>query len=66
MHPDNSEFKEFVGTDISFTIKKDAHSKDIYLIFMKKLFNLCQNALNDFLTEADEIVPNTRQGKSSK
>jgi hypothetical protein len=46
-----------------FEIRKKPHDEDEIIISITDLFNLCEDAVNKFLKEADIIVPNSEQNK---
>ena len=50
-------------TGQAFFIGKTHDGNDVYMISIKELWELCQNAINEFSKDIDAIVPNSKQGK---
>jgi hypothetical protein len=42
---------------------KDSDGNDVYVISIKELCELCENAINIFFEDIDTIVPRSKQGK---
>lgn len=59
---DNQSLNQGVSNQ-AFFIAKTADGKVIYMISIKELWELCDNAINDFYKEIDKIVPASKQGK---
>jgi hypothetical protein len=47
----------------AFFIGKTSDGKDVYVISIKELWELCKTAIDEFYKDIDDVVPNSKQGK---
>ena len=60
---DNKSFGQGVSGQ-AFFMAKTKEGKDILVISIKELWELCENAINKFYKDIDKIVPTSKQGKN--
>jgi len=47
----------------AFFLGEDTNGDTVYVISIKELCELCESAIDSFLSDVDEVVPNSKQGK---
>lgn len=58
----NDSIRENIS-GIPFFKGKTEENKDVYVISIKELFDLCECAVDMFLMDSDNVVPKSKQGK---
>ncbi|MEP7377886.1 MAG: hypothetical protein ABI675_31095 [Chitinophagaceae bacterium] len=63
MFPDNHSLGDPKLNDTPFAIGKDDKGNNIYILFIRVLYHLCESAVAVFKKDIDAVVPTSKQGK---
>lgn len=63
MIPNNALLPALALSNTPFSVGKDENGNDIYLIFIKELYEVSEHAVREFKKDIDEVVPMSKQGK---
>lgn len=61
MIPNNESIPELNLKETAFAMNKES---DIHMLFIKELYHLCENAVEEFKKDIDSVVPTSKQGKN--
>lgn len=64
MIPSNASLQNANISDKAFAMGKDDKENDVYLLFIKELYHLCEKGIDEFKKDIDSVVPTSKQGKT--
>ena len=64
MIPCNASLPNHNLSETAFSMGSDDQGNNLHLIFIRELYELCEEAVNEFKNDIDTVVPTSKQGKN--